>query len=171
MPLIFLYLNQRNLNLYEVFNPKYFSFSRSSCPKLTKVLHKNCFIIITHRKIHIQHDTINSKYCHLIFPQYFVNIIKSYSCFSWNSPAGPLSAKSSHWYPTYQLSSVIIGCTLDIDTLTPITDCRLQIAGGGPLSCSHLSFFHLPIPPPPHPHLLPLSPSVMSQLFPAGRAL
>lgn len=69
--------------------------------------------------------------------------------------------EASEWCPTSQLSSTIRGCALDIDTLTPTTDCRLEISGGGPLSCSHLSFF-LSFTPPP---------SVMSQLFPAGRAL
>lgn len=47
------------------------------------------------------------------------------------------------WSPIYQLSSIIIGCTLDIVTVTPNTDCRLEITGG-PLSCSHLSFFVSP---------------------------
>lgn len=52
---------------------------------------------------------------------------------------------------SYQLSSVIVGCTLDIDALTLRSECRRQITGAGPLSCFHLSFFHLPMRPPPHP--------------------
>ncbi len=39
--------------------------------------------------IHLQPTRINSKDCHLIFPQLFVNIIQSYNCSSQNSPKGP----------------------------------------------------------------------------------
>lgn len=68
----------------------------------------------------------------------------------------PLST-DREWYPTSHLSSVIMGCTLD--TLTPTPDCRLEMTGGGPLSCSHFSFFLSPpyAPPLPSPsHLPPL---------------
>lgn len=75
---------------------------------------------------------------------YFINVSFS-SCVT----------ESNRWSPPTLLPIIITKCALDIVTLTHRTGCRLEITRGGPLSCSHLSFF----PPPPQ----------CSQLFPAGK--
>lgn len=90
------------------------------------------------------------------FPQCFVNIMQLLPL---GSPPrrpikGPLNVKSDWADPLVpHLPVVSEWCVRYAETPWPLAaGWRLEITGRGPTSCSHLSFFHLPIC---HPHPTP----------------